>query len=147
MRGCKRRQIFRDVDHRGVVRGLVFEDAQLGLAIFANRAIAIEMVGREVEPDANLGMKIADRFELKRTDFHGQHSEVFVLAGRFDERFADVAAGDGALAAGVQHLRDQFRRRRLAVCPGDADDRHATKLPAELQFADDGNVLPRKISA
>ena len=124
-RGLQRRQIFGDVDYRGVVRGLVFENAQLGFPVFADRAITIEMVGREVEPDADLGMKIADRFELKRTDLHRQHGKVFILARRFDERFADVPAGDGALAAGVQHLRDQFRRRRLAVCPGDADDRDA----------------------
>ena len=147
MRGLQGRQIFRGVDHRGVVRGLVFEDAQLGLAIFANRAIAIEMIGREVEPDADLGMEIADRFELKRAHFHGQHREVFILARRFDERFADVAAGNGALAAGVQHLRDQFRRRRLAVRPGDADDRDAAELPAELELADHRDVFARKISA
>jgi len=42
------RQRFAGVDHRDVVGCLVLEDPQLRGAVFSHRAIAIEMIGREV---------------------------------------------------------------------------------------------------
>ena len=43
------RQCLGRIDDRDVVRGLIFKNAQLGRAIFCDRAIAIEMVGREIQ--------------------------------------------------------------------------------------------------
>ena len=47
------RQSFHGVDHRDILLGLVFENAQLGCAIIGHRVIAIEMVRREVKPEAD----------------------------------------------------------------------------------------------
>src|SRR6185436_17141866 len=115
------------------------EDAELGLAILANRSVAIEVIGGKVEPNRDLGMEFADGLELERTDFDRKHSEVVAFARGFDERFADVTAGHGGLPAGVQHLRNQLGCRGLAVCPSDADHGHGAKLITKLELADDRN--------
>ena len=71
-----RRQVFRAALTTATSSvGLIFENAQLGRAIFGDRAIAIEMVGSEVEPDADRRTKGADRFELERAHFDRQHVE------------------------------------------------------------------------
>ena len=48
MRACDRRQLFERVDDRDIIRRLVFEDAQFGRAIFRDRRVAIEMIGRKI---------------------------------------------------------------------------------------------------
>ena len=83
------------------------------------------MVGREIQPDTDRRTESGDRLELKRTDFHRQDIEIASFARDFRERFADVAAGDRALAARVQHLREQLGRCRLAIRAGDRDHRHS----------------------
>ena len=103
------------------------------------------MVRREIQPDADRWTESADRLELERADFDSEHVEIEVFERDFAERFADVAAGDGALAARVQHLREQFGRGRLAVRPGDGDDWRVDRAPAQFQFADRLDISRRKI--
>ena len=45
----------------------------------ATDAIAIEMIGRKIQPDADRGPEGANRFELKRAHFDGEHVEVLFL--------------------------------------------------------------------
>ena len=129
------RQRLAGVHNRDVVARLVFENPQLGCAIFGHGRITIEMVGSEVEPDADRRSKRPDGFELKRTYFNGEDIEIAIFERDFTERFADVAASDRALATGVQHLRKQLGGGRFSVRAGDGDDRQAYRTPAELEFA------------
>jgi hypothetical protein len=86
---------------RDVIGCLVFENPQLGGAVFGNGGITIEMVGSEIEPDADRRSKRPDGFELEGTDFHGEDIEIAIFERDFAKRFADVAAGDRALAARI----------------------------------------------
>ena len=111
------------------------------------------MIGGKIQPDADRRPERADRFELKRAHFDGEHVEVTLFARDFAERLADVAAGDRALAAGVQHLREQLRRGRLAVRAGDGDDRDAherqpsSSSPIVSMFRDEKFVASGEIGS
>ena len=50
---------------RDIVRRLVLEDAQLGRAIFRRPTITIEMIGREIQPDADRRPERVNRLQLK----------------------------------------------------------------------------------
>src|SRR5947207_528797 len=103
-------QRFSRVDDCDILFGLVFENPQLGRAVVSDRAITIEMVGSEVEPETDRWAKRADCFQLKRAHFNREHVEQLLFTGNFGERFADVATSDCSLPAGIQHLRQQFGR-------------------------------------
>jgi hypothetical protein len=125
---------------------LVFENAQFSRAIFSYGAITIEVVRSEVQPEANQRTKSADPFELKRTHFDGEHVERLLFSRDFGERFANVAASDRSLPAGIQHLSQQFSRRGFAVRARDGDDRHLPGAPTQLEFTDGFNFARGKIS-
>ena len=139
------RQVIACIDNSEILLGLIFKDAQLGPVIHRDRGVTIEMVGREVQPHRNLRAKSLDRFELERADFGRQNIELRLMAHDFAQGFANVAAGNGALTARVQHLRDQLRCRGLAIGAGDGDERQFAKLPAQLELADHFNLSRRKI--
>ena len=90
------------------------------------------MVRRKIEPDADRWAKGLDCLELKRADLDRENVKIAILERDFAKRFADIAAGNCALAARVQHLREQFCRRRFAVRPRDRDDRRVDTTPAQL---------------
>ena len=104
------------------------------------------MIGREIEPETDRWPKCADRFQLKRAHFDGEQVELLLFARDFRERFADVAASDGALAARIQHLRKQFGRRRFSVRARNGDDRRVAELPAQFELADGVDLAREKIS-
>src|SRR5205814_9926667 len=114
--------------------------------VISNRAITIEMVGSEVEPETDRWAKRADCFQLKRAYFDREHVERLLFPRDFGKRFADVAASDCSLTAGIQHLRQQLGRRGLAVRACNCDDRHFTKPPSELDFTDRFNFARAKIT-
>src|SRR5205814_6506107 len=139
------RQVVARIDDSELLLRLIFKDAQLGRVILRDRGITIEMIGREVQPHRNLRVKSLDRFELERADFDRQNIELQLMTHNFAQRFANVAAGNGALTARIQHLRDQLRCRGLAIGAGDGDERQFAKLPAQLELADYFNLSQRKI--
>ena len=51
-----------------------------------------------------------------------------------------------SLAAGVQHLSEQFGRRRFAVRAGNGDDWNFTGAPAEFELADHVDLARGKIA-
>src|SRR5438270_7897641 len=103
------------------------------------------MIGREIEPNRNRGSKTLDRLQLEGADLNRQHIKVRLIADDLSEGLSNIAAGNGSLAARVQHLRDQFCGRRFTVSSGNRDDRALAKLPAKLEFTDHFGVLGREI--
>ena len=145
---CRKR--FRGIDDRDILLGLIFENAQLRRAIFRDRAITIEVVGSEVQPDADRRPECPDGFELERAHFNCQHIERLFFQRDFTKRLADVAAGDRALAAGIQHLRQQLCRGRFSVRAGNRDDRdvhrsaNPTRVHRSFQFRARKNCRQRR---
>ena len=76
------RQRFAGIDDRDVIRRLIFKNAQLGRAIFRDRAIAIEMVRGKIQPDADRRPEGPNGFELERAHFHREHIEVIAVPAR-----------------------------------------------------------------
>ena len=105
------------------------------------------MVGSEVEPETDRWAKRADCVQLKRAHFDREHVEQLFFPGNFGKRFANVAASDCSLTAGIQHLRQQFGRCGLAVRACNRDDRHFAEAPPELDFTDRFNFARGKIAA
>ena len=99
--------------------------------------MALEMVGREVQPDRDVGAEAARQIELV-----GRHFEHVgaPLAGRLEiERGAADIAADGDRTGDREHVAEQRRRRRLAVGAGDRDEAGAAfrLAPQKLDVADD----------
>src|SRR5579864_5750873 len=53
------------IEHREVAGLLVLEDARLGVDVGVERAMAVEMVRRDIEHDRNFGPKGLDGLQLK----------------------------------------------------------------------------------
>src|SRR6266516_1030302 len=119
--------------HVGI--GLIFENAQLGRAIISHGAITVEMVGSEVQPEADGWMKGFDRFQLERAHLNREYIEWLPFPRHFGKRFANVPASNRSLTAGIQHLSQQFRRSRFAVRARDSDERNFAESPPQLEFA------------
>ena len=132
------RRLVVDGDHG---RAGIGDQTLLDRGIGFERAVAVEVVGRDVEQHAD------GRIEARRqVDLEGRaldHMEA-AAAGRLQrqDRLADIAAKRHLAAGGGDEMGDQRRRRRLAVGAGDGDERRlramAPPLAAEqLDVADD----------
>ncbi len=120
---------------RDVVVALVGEDAQLGLRVGLEGAVAVDVVGREVEQHGALGSELDGVLELEGGDL-ADH-------GRVGCQVADERAQGGADVAGDRHrppglavdVADELGRRRLAVGPGHGDELVGDQPPRELDLA------------
>ncbi len=108
---------------RGVVLGLLLEDAELRVRVPLEGAVAIEMIGLEVEQDRDARTQRLDILELERGELahdprvgrDGTHQ------GR--ERPPDIPGDLDRTAIRSEHLSEELRRRRLPVGSGDAENR------------------------
>ena len=84
--------------HRDVVRPLVLEDPQLRVAVGLEAAVAVEVVGLEVEQHGDARTERLDVLELERRELADDPGGRVAGADEADERSADVA-GDLGLDA------------------------------------------------
>ncbi len=105
-----------------VVRGLRGEDALLGERVVLKGAVAVEVVGSDVEDDGDGGMKLLGRFELEAGDFEDRPGVVGALVDEGDDGDADVAADQRVEAGLFENFADQRGRGGLAVGAGDGED-------------------------
>ena len=102
----------------GIVRG---EDGALGVDIILIVLVLVKMVRGDVCDDGNV-RAAAHAVQLEAAQL--QHGEIIRMnVRRFaQERMADIAAEMDALSLLFQQLRDDGRRRGLAVAAGHGDD-------------------------
>ena len=135
-----RRRLARDgpeaARHDGDVAGaLVLEDAQLGLEVGLEAAVAVEVVGLEVEEDGRARVKLVHVLELEGRDLADDARSGGDRPVELAERAADVASHRRA-----EHQPEQLARRRLAVRPGDRDELGpGEQAVAELELAPHGH--------
>ena len=131
------RRLVVDADHGAVADLLAGEDVLLGGDIARQIAMAIDMVGRDVEPHRDMGVEGLQQFELVGRQL--QHVEAALAQRRQVERAAADIAADLAAHAGLgEDMADQRRRRRLAVGAGDGDEpRLVLGARQQLDVADD----------
>ena len=82
-----------DADDGGVVRAHVDEDARLRLGVAAHVAVPVEMVGRQVQPDRDVGPEVARQVEL--VGRHLEHVDAALRRRLQIERGAPDIAADG----------------------------------------------------
>ena len=114
-----------DAEDCDVVCALALEHAQLGGRVGAERAVAVEMVGRHVQEHGGMGAELLDALELKARELAHDRAPGLDRSGEGGQRGADVAGGVSGDPAALEHRRRQERGRCLAVGSGDADDRIA----------------------
>ena len=109
------------VQHPELVIPRVVEDQALVRVIRLDRRVAVEVVGREVRDDTDVGQKVGTVVQLERRHLDHEPLVGIALQRRFGERAPDVAHGFGAQPGRAQQVRHQGGRRRLAVGAGDRD--------------------------
>ncbi len=134
--GAGERRVVGVVDGEVVV-ALVGEDAQLRRQVGVEVAVAVEVVGREVEEDAALGGEVRGVLELEAGGLADHRRVGLQPAGQRGERRADVAGDGDRLARRAVDVPEQLDRRRLAVGPGDGEEAIGDRPPGQLELADD----------
>ena len=80
------------IQHREILRLLVLKDARLGVGVGLERAVAVEVVGRNVEHNRNFRTKRLDRLQLETGDLE-DHDRVRLRGSDQGNRGrADIAA-------------------------------------------------------
>ena len=125
------------VQHQAVLGGLRGKDALFGRAIVFKAAVAVEVVGGDVENDGDLWMKLHGGFELETGDFQNRPGVVGAVVDQGDDREADVAADQRGQAASLEDFAQQRGGGGLAVGAGDGQRMALEKARGQLQLADD----------
>ena len=100
---------------------LAGEDVFLGRDIARHVAMAIDVIGCDVQPDGDVGAEGLQKLELIRRQF--EDIDAALAERRKIERAAADVATDFASRAGLlEDVADQRRGRRLAVGAGDGDE-------------------------
>ena len=128
------------VQHHEVVRVLRGKDALLGQRVVLESAVAVEVVGRDVEDDGDVGMELLRAFELKAGNLEHRPGLVGALVDEGHDRHADVAADQGGNAGLFQDFAEQRGGGGFAVGAGDGEDLAFEKARGQFQFADDGQA-------
>jgi hypothetical protein len=111
---------------------------------YARRAVAVEMIGLEVEEDADHGIEGFDVLELKRRELTDDPRGGVDCADERRQRAAHVARDLDRAIGRAKDLAEQLAGRRLAVRPGYAEDGVREELRAQLDLAPDGNTAPAR---
>ena len=109
-----------DAHDRMVVEIHAGEEPALGTNVIVEIAVPIEMIGRQVEPDRHVGMKVAAEVELEGGELE-HHGGPALGQIEIEDRPADIAAQQHLLPCGSKQMVDERRRRRLAVGARDGD--------------------------
>ena len=113
----------------------------LDRGVVLHRAVAVEMVGRQVEQDAGGRIDGGRKVDLVRGAFDHVEPVVGQRIKRHDGS-ADIAAHLGVAPRRLQDMRGERRGRRLSVGPGDRDEGRGRRLQdaltcEEFDVADD----------
>ena len=103
-----------------VVPRVVKQQSLVGV-VRLDRGVAVEMVGRKVGDDADVGEKIGAVVQLKRRHFDHEPLIGIPLQRRLRQRAPDVPHGLRAQPGRAEQVRHQGGGRRLAVGAGDGD--------------------------
>ena len=130
------------VEHRDVVGLLTGEHPELGLGVRLQRAVPIEMVGRDVEQHADAGSQLVDVLELEARQLAHDPRALAQLTNEARDGVADVAGHRARNSSGLEHRAGQARRGRLAVRAGDPDPRvlRSEQPEGQLDLAPDGHA-------
>ena len=130
------------VQHREIVGARELDGARLEVDISLERAVAVEMIRRDVEDHAEVKSRLLDRLELKARQLEDNPVARCDLVEAVEDRVADVAADDHRPVARGEHVPGQGSSGGLPVGTRDADDLALQKPARQFQVADHANTAP-----
>ena len=95
----------------------------------------VEVIGREIEKQADVRAKRFDQLELKAAQLDDGHGVPSCVGDAGNQRRADVAGENRRKGRGLQNVFDQRCRRRFSVRARDADQRSLQETVGQLDFA------------
>jgi hypothetical protein len=110
-----------DAHHRGIAGALVQQHALLRGDVVVHVAVAVEVVGRDVQHHSGVRLEAAREVQLVGRALQDVHRAA-VHVGQVQHADADVAADVRVAAGGGQHVAQQGGGGRLAVGAGDRGD-------------------------
>ena len=129
------------VEDAVVFRFLIFKNAGFGINVGLERAMAVEMIGRDIEDAGNKRPKRLRGLKLEAGDFEDGESRGGSLFDQRNCRRSDIAADYDREPRGSEDFASQRRGRRLAVRTGDGHRPAQQKPGREFDFADDRHAL------
>ena len=106
--------------YEGILGSLIAQDAEFSVDVALHLvAVAVEMVGGDVEHHGDIGAEVIHIVELKRTQLDDIHL-VGLAAHLVGQRAADVAGQAAVDAGAAQYVVDEAGGGGLAVGAGDA---------------------------
>ena len=116
------------------------KDALLGEGVVFEAAVAVEVVGGDVEDYGDPGMKAFSAFELKAGDLKDRPGFIGALVDEGNDGDADVAADKGGKAGFLKDFADQRGGGGFAVGAGNGQGFALEEARGQFQFADDGQA-------
>ena len=124
-----------------VIRCLVLDDAHLGIDIVLElEVVAVEVIGRDVEQNGNVGTEVVHVVELERTQFDDIVLVRF-LSHLESKTLTDISGQSHVVSGTLEDVIDQRGGCRLAVAARDTDHLGVRISSCELNLADDMRVL------
>ncbi len=120
-----------DTDDRGTLRLHAGDQPCLDGRIVLQRAVAIDVVFADVEQNADGRIERRRKIDLVRRHLDHMHPPHPRRLQRQD-RGADIAAHLGVVAGDLHQMRDQRGRGRLAVGPGNRNERRIRRVTASF---------------
>jgi hypothetical protein len=99
--------------------------------------VAVEMIGRDVKDDRDLGMKALNGLQLEAGDLEHNPATGIGLRDQFDDRSSNVAADQDLLPPPQQDLPGKSGRCSFTVRSGDGDNAALEVTRGEFDLADD----------
>jgi len=117
---------------------LVLYDAHLGVHVVLHAVVvAVEVVGRDVQQDGDVGTEVIHVVQLEGTQFDDVVF-VWVLGHLQGQAVADVSGESCIVTGGFEYVVDERGGRCLAIAACDADHLGMRVSSGELYFTDDG---------
>jgi hypothetical protein len=133
---CQRQRLrIVGVDNRPVFRRLVRENPRLRRSVGFHRAMAVEMVGRQVQQHGDPWMERVRRLQLETAHLDDVKRLRCRRSDLRAERRTDVSSHHRLQSACREHTTRQRGRRRLALGPCDRDDPSAQPARRKLDLA------------
>ena len=125
---------------RRVVGALMLEHPQLGVRVRIERAVAVEVIGLEVEEHADARLQRVHVLELKGRELADDPRVGRDVSDERRERPPDVACDLDGRVGRAKHRAEKLARGGLPVRPGHAQNRVVEQARAELDLAPHGDV-------
>ncbi len=135
------RRIVEVGDRDAPVGSEIGPDPRLGLLVVRQRAMTVEVVGREVEPRGHGRLEALRMAEPERRGLDDEDVDLGVVDG-LDQRNLGVADRTRPPPGGDEHVGDHRGDRRLPVGAGHRDQRSVVPLAGQVELAHDVDAGP-----